>query len=96
MSIKGRKNSDFGKIGAIFQVDDLDFGIEGGGFGLLVEGNEGMMGFCEVIVDNTWSGGTFDAGNVEGFSDEASEAWSGIMRGVFLVVGAFVGLVDDD
>jgi len=28
--------------------------------------------------------------------DEASEAESGIARGIFLIVGGFVGFVDDD
>lgn len=54
------------------------------------------MSSGEVIVDEIRGGGALEAGDFEGASDEAGEAQGGIARGVFLVIGGFVGFVDDD
>ncbi len=54
------------------------------------------MGFREVIVDDIRRGSTFDAGNFEIVRHETGEAQGRITGSVFLVIGAFVRLVDDD
>ena len=46
----------FGEIGAIFEVDNGDFGVDGGGFGAFGEFNQGMMGASEVIIDEIRGG----------------------------------------
>lgn len=85
-----------GKIGAIFKVDDLDMGVDGCGFGLLGELNEGMMFFSEVEIGNVRGGSTLDARDFKGTGDKTGEAEGGVAGSVFLVVGTFVGFVDQD
>jgi len=86
----------FEEIRTVFQVDNGGFRGDSGGFGFLSELDEGMVGFCEVEIDDVRGGGALNTGDFEGTSHEASEAESGITGGVFLVIGAFVGFVDDD
>ena len=86
----------FGEVGAIFEVDKGDFGVDGGLFGLFGELDEGMVGFGKVVVDEIRSGGTEETGGFCLAGDETGEAEGGIARGVFLVIGGFVGFVDDD
>ena len=82
--------------GAVLEVDDGDGGGLGGGFGLMVEGDKGGFLASEVIIDEVGSGGAENAGDFEGSGNVAGEAKGGIAGGVFLVVGGFVGFVDED
>ena len=82
--------------GAILEIDDGDGGGLGGGFGLMVEGDEGGFLASEVIIDEVGSGGAENAGDFEGSGNVAGEAKGGIAGGVFLVVGGLVGFVDED
>lgn len=52
-----------GEIGAVFEVDNGDFGVDGGFFGFGGEFDQGMVGFGEVIIDDIRGGGTLDAGD---------------------------------
>ena len=70
--------------------------LDGSGFGFSSKRNEGIMGRSEMKVDDIGGGGTLNTGDFEGFADEAGEAQGGIVRGVFLVIGTFVGFVDDN
>ena len=51
----------FGEIGAIFEVDKGDFGVDGGLFGFFGELDEGMVGFGEMIVNEIRGGGAENA-----------------------------------
>jgi len=51
----------FGEIGAVFEIDKRDFGVDGGLFGFFGELDEGMMSFSEVIVDEIRGGRAEDA-----------------------------------
>lgn len=108
---KVRKVAIFGEISAVFEVDKGDFGVDGGLFGFFGEFDEGIMVFCEVIIDEIRGGGAEDAFwlRLYGFeglkfggfwlelaNDEAGEAEGGVARGVFLVIGGLMGFVDDD
>ncbi len=54
------------------------------------------MGFGKVIIDKIRGGGALETGDFKSASNETSEAQGGIARCVFLVIGGFVGFVDDD
>lgn len=84
------------EVVAIFKVDNGDFRVESGSFGLLGELNKRMFGFREIIIGEVRGGGAKEAGDLEGASHEAGKTSSGITRGVFLVVGSFVGFVDNN
>ena len=86
----------FEEISAVFEVDDGDFGVNSGGFGLLVELNEGIMGFGEVIIDDIRGGGAGNARDFELTGNKTGETESRIARGVFLIIGTLMGFVDDD
>lgn len=86
----------FGEISAILEVDEEDFGVFGGGFGLFGKFDEGMAGFCEVIIDEIRGGGAEDAGDFLLAGNEAGETEGGVTGCVFLIIGGFVGFVDND
>ena len=86
----------FGERLARGGVDDLDAGGDGGGFGLFGEEDEGVFVFGEEEVGDEGGGGAKEASDFEGAGEEGSEADGGVFGGVFLVVGGFVGFVDDD
>lgn len=86
----------FGKIIAIFEVDKGGFGGDGGVFGFLMKLDKGLLGLGKVVVGNVGGGGAEDAGNLGGGGHEASKAECGIARGIFLIIGAFVSLIDDN
>lgn len=58
---KVRKIAIFGEIGTIFEVDEGNFGVNGGRFGFFGEFGEGIMNFGEVVVDEVRGGGAEDA-----------------------------------
>lgn len=82
-----REVTVFLEIGAIFEVDECDFGVDGGGFSFFGEFDEGIMGFCEVKIDDIGSGSAFDTGDFECASNETSKAESGITWRVILIIG---------
>lgn len=55
-----------------------------------------MSGPGEVEVGDEGGGGAEEAGDFEAFCHKRGEAEGGVFRSVFLVVGGFVSLVDDD
>lgn len=86
----------FAKISAITQINDGKIRRNGGGFSFFGEFDKGMTGLCEVIIDQIRCSGALKAGDFQSASDKTSEAEGGIARWVFLIIGGFVGLVDDD
>lgn len=84
------------EVGAVFKVDDSDLGFDGARFGLGGEFDKRGFGFGEVIIDEIRGSGAEDARDFLGAGDETGEPQGGISRRVFLVIGAFVGFVDDD
>ena len=86
----------FGEIGAVFEVYQGDFGVDGGLFGFFGELDEGMAGFRKVVVDEIGGGGAEETGGFCLASDETGEAEGGIARGVVLIVGRLMGFVDND
>jgi len=86
----------FGEGFAGGEVDNLDVGGDGGSFGFLGEGDEGVFGLGEIKVGDERGGGAKEARDVEGAGKEGSEADGGVFGGVFLVVSGFVGFVDDN
>lgn len=91
-----REVAVLGEIGAIFEIDEGDFGVDRGRFGFFGELDEGGVGFCEVVVDEIRGGGAENTGDFGGTGNEAGEAKRGVAGGVFLVVGGFVGFVNND
>lgn len=85
-----------GELIAIFEVDEVDVGRFGGGFGFDVEADKSVFGLGEVEIGDTRGGAALEAGDFEGAGDEAGEAKSGIAGGIVLIIGGFVGFVDDD
>lgn len=49
-----------------------------------------------MIIDEIGGGGTEDAGDFLLAGDEAGEAQGGVTGCVFLIIGGFVGFVDND
>lgn len=86
----------FEEIGAVFEVDNVDLGVDGGGFGLFGEFDQGMTGFGEVKIDDIWSGSAVDAGDFVLSGDKTGKPNGRITGVVFLIIGAFVSLVDDN
>ena len=86
----------FGEVVALSEVDDFDVGSDGGSFCLFGEGDEGAFGLGEVEVGDERGGGAEEAGDFEVAGDERGEAEGGVFGSVFLVVGGFVRLVDND
>lgn len=86
----------FGEVLAILEVDDLSVDFCRGGFGLLTEGDEGIVGFGKVIISDERSGGAEKVGDPQLASDKTGETDGGIFGGIFLEIGGFVGFVDDD
>lgn len=84
------------EILTIFEVDNLDLGLDGGGFGFFGESDERMMGFGEIKIGDIRGGSALKTEDAEGFGDETGETEGGIMGSVFLVIGTFVRLVDND
>lgn len=64
----------FGKVVAVLEVDDGDFGINGSGFSLLVKLNEALFGFSKMIIDNIWSSGAEDTRYFTTTCDKTSQA----------------------
>ncbi len=91
-----RKITISAETGAVFKIDNADFRVKGGSFGLSGKLRESVFGLSEIIVGKIRSGGTENAGDFETASHKTSKASSGITRGVFLIISAFMGLVDDD
>lgn len=86
----------FEEISTILEVDNVDFWVDGGGFGFFGELDEGMTGLGEVKIDDIGSGGAVDAGDFELSGDKTGQADGGIAGCIFLIIGAFVSLVDDN
>ncbi len=91
-----RKVTVFRERRAIFEVDDGDFGVEGSGFGFLVEFDEGIFGFSKVVINEIRRGAAENTGNFELVGHKTGETYSGIAGSVLLIIGTFVRLVDDD
>ena len=51
----------FGEIGAVFEIDKGDFGVDSGRFGFFGEFGEGIVDCGKVIVDEIRGGGAEDA-----------------------------------
>ena len=60
----GAKIAVFGKLIAIFEVDNLDVWLDGGGFGFFGKRDKGVFGFSKVKVGNGGGGGAEDTGNI--------------------------------
>lgn len=86
----------FLEVVTIFEVDNSDFGVNGGGFSAGGEFDEGFFGFGEMIIDDVRGGGAEDTGDFEACGHETGKAEGGITGRIILVVGAFVGFVDND
>lgn len=84
----------FEKISAVFEVDDGRLRYDGGGFGFFGEFDKGIMGFCEMEIDDIRGGGALDARYFEGTRHKTGEPEGGIARGVFLIIGTFVSFVN--
>ena len=84
------------EIFAIFEVYDGNFWLYCGVFGFFVEGDEGRVRGCKIIISDGGGGGAKDAGDFFGFGDKTGETDGGVFGGVFLVIGGFVGFVNDD
>lgn len=82
--------------GAVLEVYDGGDGGFCGGFGFVIKGDEGGVLAGEVIIYEIRGGRAEDAGDFEGAGDLAGEAEGGVAGGVFLVVGGFVGFVNQD
>ena len=54
------------------------------------------MGFGEVIVNDIRGGSAGDAGDFALTGDKTGEAYGRITWSVLLIIGTFVGFVDDD
>lgn len=78
------------------EVNDFDIGLNSGGFGFFCEGDEGVFGFGEVKVGDERGGRAEKARDFESAGEEGGEAEGGVFGGVFLVVGGFVGFIDDN
>ena len=92
----GAEIAVFGEGGFGFEVYDFNGGFDGGGFGFGGEGDDGVKAVCEIVVGDKRGGGALDDGGFSGGADKGGEAKGGVFRGVFLVVGGFVGFVYDD
>lgn len=55
---RGGEVTVFGEKIAVFEINDVGFEVNRGGFGFLIELNEGVFGSREVIIDEVWGGGT--------------------------------------
>ncbi len=53
----------FGEIGAVFEVDEGNFWVDGGLFGFFGEFDEGVVSLGEVVIGEIGSGGTEDTGD---------------------------------
>ena len=84
------------EILAIFEIDDGGADGSGGSFGLSSKSDERMFAFSKVIIGDEGGGGTEETSDAELAGGEAGEADGGVFGGVFLEIGGFVGLVDDD
>lgn len=93
---RGGKITIFGEIIAIFEVDNGGFSGDGGRFGLNVEIDKGVAGFCKVVIDDIRGGSTENTGNFATASDETGEAESGITGWIFLIIGGFMSFVDNN
>ncbi len=91
-----RKIAIFGEIIAILEVDNGGFGGDGSRFGLNVEIDKGVAGFCKVVIDDIRGGSTENTGNFTTASDETGEAESGVAGRILLIIGRFVGFIDDN
>lgn len=86
----------FEKVSAVFKIDDGRLRCDSGGLGFFGKLNQGIVGLSEVKVDDVGGGGTLDARYFEGTRHKTSKPDGGIARGVFLIIGAFVGFVNDN
>ncbi len=64
----------FEKIIAILEVDDGNFGVDGSGFGFLVEFDEGFFGSGKMIVDDIRGGGAENTRNFASAGHKTSQA----------------------
>lgn len=64
--------------------------------GFFFDFDKGIVRFRKVIVGDERSGGTIDTRDFERASHEASKAKGGIFRVVFLRIGRFMSLVNDN
>lgn len=70
---RGGEIAIFEKIVTVLEVDNSDFGLDGGGLGFLVEFDEGLFGLGKMVVDNVGSGGAENARDFAITGDETSE-----------------------
>ena len=98
-----REEAVFFEVSAVFEV----YGAKvGGGWlfdGELVQLNDGVLLFCKVVVGDGWGGGTEqgESGHVcfgifNNTYHDGGEFGGGVFGGLVLVVGGFVGFVNDN
>ena len=74
----------------------MELGRFGGGFCLFIKGDKSIFRLGEIIISGKRGGGAEDARDFGGMRHETSQAERGIFGGVFLEIGGFVGLVDNN
>lgn len=89
-----RKIAILAEIITITEVDDGNFWLNGGGFSLSREFNEGVMRFGEVKIYDVRCSGTINAEDFTLVGHKTGKSYSGIAGCVFLIIGTFVGFVD--
>lgn len=91
-----RKVAIFSKIGAVFEVDEVDVGWIGGGDGFLREGDQRVVVIGEIIILDKGCGGAKKAIDFELIGDKTGKAEGGVFGWTFLKISWFVSFVDND
>ena len=78
------------------KIDDFYVGSESVVFSLLGEKDERVFRFCEIKIRDKRSGGAEDARDFKIGSKERSETKSRIFRRIFLVIGGFMSLINNN
>ena len=55
-----------------------------------------MIFFGEIKIGDEWGGSAFETGDFKRRSNKTGKAESRVFWGIFLEIGGFMGLVDDD
>ncbi len=86
----------FEEVVAVFEVDNGSFWSDSGRFGFGCEFDKGIMGFCEMKINDIGGGGALNARNFERICHKTRKAKSRIAWRIFLIIGVFVRFVDND
>ena len=74
----------------------MKFGRFGGRFCLFIKGDKSIFRLGEIIISGKRGGGAENTRDFSSMCHETSQAERGILGGVFLEVGGFMGLVDNN